>query len=96
MTEHIFRYEIPVDDQWHSLDLYGPVLHVACRRSDTVELWATHYDHPPRPGVARISSQFRVVGTGQPIPAQREGWRHVGTCIAPDGYLVWHLLEKIL
>lgn len=96
MTEHIFRYEIPVDDQWHDLDLYGPIVHIACRRPDTVEVWAVHHDHPPHPGVARISSAYRAVGTGQPIPGRRGFWQHIGTCIAPGGDLVWHLIKETL
>ena len=85
MTEAIFRYEVPVDDKPHTLELSGAVLHVDCRDASTVEVWALETGGPP---VERV---FRVVGTGHPLP---EGWtRHVGTAIAPGGHLVWHLLE---
>jgi hypothetical protein len=81
MTETIYRYEVPVDDKPHTLELSGKILHVGCRHADTVEVWALES------GGQLIERTFRVVGTGQPLP---DGWtRHVGTAIAP----VWHLLE---
>ncbi|MEU1663570.1 hypothetical protein ABZ547_08140 [Streptomyces sparsogenes] len=84
MTPAIFRYEIPVDDRWHALDLTGPIVHVASRSMHTVEVWAINgQTAPTRRG-------FRVYGTGHPIP---DDATHVGTAIPPGGQLVWHLLE---
>lgn len=86
MANTIYRYEVPVDDQWHELRLSGAVLHVACRRPDTVELWALHTEGP------ELHRAFRVFGTGQPLPP--EPTRHVGTALAAEGRLVWHVMER--
>jgi hypothetical protein len=84
-TRTIFRQTIPVDDQWFVLDLRGPIVHVATRGEDYVEIW--FIDDPATEAVTRA---FRVVGTGEPIaPALAI---HVGTAITPGG-LVWHLME---
>lgn len=84
MTDTIHRHEIPVDDQWHTYALTGPVLHMAARRSvDTVEFWTRVTDAPP------IERRFRVYGTGHPIPKTAV---NVKSTLAPAG-LVWHLLE---
>ena len=84
MTRSIYRYEIPVDDQWHAIDLTGAVVHVGCRSIYIVELWAIHTDGPA------TRRGFRAYGTGQPIP---DDITHVGTTIAPGDHLVWHLME---
>jgi hypothetical protein len=82
----VFRQLIPVDDQWHTLELSGPIIHVAARREDAVEFW--FIDDPAADPEMRA---FRVVGTGQPLaPALAH---HVGTAITPSGQLVWHLME---
>jgi hypothetical protein len=82
----IHRYEVPVDDEWHTLDLTGEVLHVASRRRDVVEVWAIHDDQGDR-----LPRHFRIFGTGHPLPDGR--LRHVGTAFADGGELVWHLME---
>lgn len=79
------RWVIPADDEWHGLDLHGPVLLVATRAEVYVELWTEHDDDAP--GRRRW---FRIVGTGQPT----EG-AHVGSAITPSGRLVWHLYERV-
>lgn len=81
----VYRYEIPVDDHWHTVDLSGPVLHVAAREPETVELWAVHGAEQPQPRT------FRVFGTGQPLDDRAP--THVGTALAGAG-LVWHLWER--
>lgn len=85
-TARILRYEIPVDDQWHTLSFPGRVLHVAARQPDTVEVWALS-------GGGVFERQFRVFGTGHPLPT--EPMRHVGTTVAAGGALVWHLFERV-
>jgi hypothetical protein len=82
--KRIYRYLVPVDDQWHDQDFDGEVLAVNCRRLDAVEFWAVEGGIVPR--------CFRVVGTGHPMP---EDARYVGTAVTPDGSLVWHLVEAI-
>lgn len=80
----IYRYEVPVDDRWHPLQLSGEVLHVDCRNARVVELWAMHHEGP------KAVRSFRVYGTGHPLP---DGVDYIGTAIAPGGQLVWHLVE---
>jgi hypothetical protein len=79
----IYRYEVPVDDQWHAITGCSTPLHIDSRDPQVVEFWAW-----PRPDLpARF---FRVFGTGHPIP---DGAVYRGTTVAPGGVLVWHLLE---
>lgn len=87
MTAHpnavIYRFEVPVDDQWHQIAACGTPLRVGCRDPRVVEFWAWHRpDLPPR--------SLCVFGTGQPIPGHAT---YRGTTVAPGGALVWHLLE---
>jgi hypothetical protein len=84
----IYRYEVPVDDRWHRIDLTGPVVHVASRSPEIVEFWAIHDDALPTTAVP-----FRVYGTGHPIE-RREALRYVGSALAAGGRLVWHLLAS--
>ncbi|NML55383.1 hypothetical protein HHL19_16565 [Streptomyces sp. R302] len=85
MAHPIHRYEIPVDDRWHTIAGCGTLLHVDCRNPNLVEFWAWARDDQP-------AREFRVYGTGQLIPD--EGTTHRGTAIAPGGQLVWHLIER--
>lgn len=86
------RYEVPVDDCQHDIELsWRPrdrrVLHVATVGSrHVVEFWAEHY-----PEAAQERHAFQVFGTGHPIPDDAQ-W--VDTCPrTPDG-LVWHLYRR--
>lgn len=88
MASYIYRYEVPVDDQWHTFDLAGNPLAVACRQVDVVEFWAlAHSDDVAAYPVRR---QFIVVGTGQPLP--EDGLKYWGVGIS--NWLVWHLMER--
>lgn len=80
----IFREVIPVDGEWHTLMLRGPVLHVATRSESAVEFW--HLYDESAPAEAR---RFSVVATGELLPTGR----YVGTAVTPRGRLVWHLME---
>jgi hypothetical protein len=80
----IFRYEVPVDDRAHMVELGGEPLAVGCRQADVVEFWALEPAH------SRNRRFFIVVGTGHPIDGAFHYW---GTAVAPGGQLVWHLLE---
>jgi hypothetical protein len=88
MNKVVYRYEVPVDDEEHSITLPSAarVLHVASRRFAVVEFW-TEVTDPP--SVFLTPRRFRVFGTGHPVP---EGWQYAGTSL--DGLLVWHLYEK--
>jgi hypothetical protein len=88
MTATIYRYEVPVDDEWHNFELYGDPLAVSCRQSGWVEFWARAYPHEP--DVYPFVRRFRVFGTGHPLPSP--DLRHWG--VAFDGPLVWHLMEE--
>lgn len=82
----IYRYEVPVDGKLHQIKLQGEILSVACRNHHIIEFWAYHFDNP----IFERTRTFVVVGTGHEITYVHE---HVGSAIAPSGYLVWHLLE---
>lgn len=86
----IFRYEVPVDDQWHHVLTNGAVLHVAARQPDVVDFWARSFegnDHiNPNPG-----QWLRVFATGQPLPDAELD--HCGTTVTAGGSLVWHLVK---
>lgn len=87
-TARIFRYEVPVDDRWHTLRFPGLVLAVAARDPDVVELWTVVSSSN-----GEIERQFRAFGTGHPLPP--EPMRHVGTTLSASGRLVWHLFERV-
>lgn len=85
----VYRYEVPVDDRFHAVAMHGPskILHVAARHPDVVEFWAEHNEP------ITVDRWFRVFGTGHPLP---EEWiQHIGTTLAADGQLVWHLYESM-
>lgn len=82
----VLRFQVPVDDQWHALQLSGPIVHVASRNPRTVELWALDTGRPSR------HRGFRVFGTGQPLPPDVA---HIGTALAGGGELIWHLFEAL-
>lgn len=87
----VYRYEVPVDDKWHELTMWGdtPVLHVAARQVDVVEFWAEHRNWDWRIG----PRWFRVFGTGQPVP--ESPIQHRGVALAgASRQLVWHLYES--
>lgn len=86
MSARILRYQVPVDDQVHEVEMRGDIVAVGCRNPAVVEFWAwCDVDYPP------TVRRFTVVGTGNPVP---EGANlHHGTTVAPGGRLVWHLLE---
>jgi hypothetical protein len=85
----IYRYEVPVDDQWHEIELTGDLLHVDSRDPTVVEFWAFAFPSGPVP--KRRFRVFRVFGTGHPLPQGH--LRHHGSVVVAGGQLVWHLLE---
>lgn len=83
----VHRYEVPVDDQAHDIELSGPIMHVDCRNPALVEIWAMTGVQQP---MIRI---FQVFGTGQPLP---DNAAHIGTALAGrGGAMVWHLFELL-
>jgi hypothetical protein len=84
MTKRIFRYEVPVDDQWHHIRC-GPILHVDCRHPAYVEFWAVPVDDEEDDVE---DHRLRVFGTGHEMDAELV---YEGTALAPGGF-VWHLM----
>jgi hypothetical protein len=85
----VYRYEIPVDDQWWFVELSGPIIHVATRSAKYMEIWALTGAEPK-------ARSFRVFGTGQPLPDDAPDCLvHIGSDIVPGGALVWHLFEAV-
>ena len=80
----VYRYEVPVDDSWHDVELSGPIVKVACRNGvrSVVHVWALAGVGTPY--IARL----RLFGTGHEVP---DDIMYRGTAIAEP--LVWHLFE---
>lgn len=90
MTARMLRFEVPVDDQWHTIRIpYGGIRDIGCRRPDAVEFWAEAWGEGDASWEPR---QFRVFGTGQPYDPHAVMFQ--GTVVAPGGQLVWHLFQK--
>ena len=85
MSRHIYRYEVPADDQAHSFEgIIGTPVAVANVGLKKVEFWAEQAD------TVDAKRSFRVYGTGQWLPP---GARYCGTAPRNEAGLVWHLVE---
>ena len=90
----VLRYEVPVDDEWHSFQLSGKIYpFVNAPFPHVVEFWALDSDRHI------VNRKFRVVGTGQPLPFSTRidiSYDYIGTAIFKNevGRLVWHLFEE--
>lgn len=86
-SRHIHRAQILADGHPETLDLSGPIIHIATRAERYIEIW--YIDDPAVPLAPRT---FQVFGTGQPLP---DDVTHVGSAVTPnDGRYVWHLFER--
>jgi hypothetical protein len=90
MSKSMYRYEVPIDDQSHTIHICGEPLYVSAQTQGTtiakpvMEFWAEH-----NPGTETAEHTFQVFGTGHPLPDKAY---YVGT--APRiGGLVFHLYE---
>lgn len=82
----IVRHDIPVDDGAHIISTSLGVVHVACTDGyETVQVW-TLEDEAVEPTIR----YFKVYGTDQPLP---KGANYVGTALAVQGTIEWHLFE---
>lgn len=81
----IYRYEIPVDDQWHGVELNGVITGIGSRRSDVIEFWSVHTDEPSE------ARSFRAFGTGQEL---EDVAKVHGSAVTNGGLFVWHLAER--
>lgn len=85
VVRRMFRYEVPVDDQWHEFQLTRDPVHVAVNiNARAMEFWAEFVD-----GDQTYRRVYRVFGTGHEIPDDAH-W--VGTAERVIG-LVFHLYE---
>lgn len=84
--KRILRTSIPVDDRWHSIEVHGPVVHVATRFEAEVEIWWLDDS-----AIVTWQRTFRVYGTGE----DDVDGAHVGSAITPSGKFVWHLFERV-
>lgn len=84
----ILKYTVPVDDQSHTFELTGDVLHVSpTPLGEVVEFWAEHDDEAPE-----FMRTYQVIPTGQEMPRCS---RWIGTGRASRLKLVWHLVELV-
>lgn len=92
MTARIHRYEVPVDDDWHAIDLYGEIVYVGAHTPHAVEFWA--WD---RRGMNAETRAFRVFETDQevPTPVGANYIRYIGTALTTGGRFVCHLIERV-
>lgn len=95
MSRVMHRFEVPVDDRWHSFGCPdGEIKTIASKNSyrglevPAVEFWCEAEEN-----VDYDDRMFLVVGTGQLINAGPEV-RYVGTAPRDSAGLVWHLFER--
>lgn len=90
MSRAVYKYEIPVDDEWHGVTMPLPakVVHVACTGGfGTVYVWA----EVAPDSTETATRKMQVFGTGHALP---DGAVYVGT--APAGPFVWHVYAEAL
>jgi|SRR6478736_1470047 len=94
MTVRVLKWDVPVDDRVHAIG-DGTVIHVACQHdARSVQVWTEEEDEPD------VSRLVTVVGTGHRYPSnvvndESGHWHAVGTALADDLGLVWHVLKFI-
>lgn len=91
MTEHpsIYRYTVPIDDQWHLIDAGTPLKVAESEDHRHLEFWAFYFPYQQTPAY-----EYLVVGTGHPLPEGIGTTAYVGTPERTNLGLVWHLLRR--
>ena len=81
----VLKWNVDVDDVPHPIGP-GKVVLVECQHADanSVQVWTEETSDRPEQHVRAA----QVYGTGHDIP---EGLKHVGSCLALNGRLVWHV-----
>lgn len=87
--KRIWKYEVPVTDRPSlQLSLGAKLLHFGVDQYGDVTLWILIDDEQ-----AVEERNFRIYGTGRPIPEEDlQSLGYIGTAMTPAG-LVWHLFE---
>lgn len=89
MSLRALKWSVPVDDSSHEMGT-GQVLKVACQHDhESVQVWTLEDETT----LARAPRSARAFATGQPLPGA--AMAHIGTALAADGQLVWHLFEVL-
>lgn len=90
MARTVWKFEVPVDDDWHEIELPAPakIVHVGTQPGGMpgyrkITFWA-EVDPSSQQTYRR---KFRIYGTGHTISGQ-----HVGSTF--DGPFVWHLYAE--
>lgn len=85
----IWKYELPVDDQWHDLPINGPITGFGPHpvRNDLVLVWAVHNEG------ADGGRRLRVFGTGHELPENTRTQNVLSTVITADRQFVWHVVS---
>ena len=84
-TQHIYRYELPGDDEWHPYRIGSWPLHFALRRRLTIDFWANAAEDSGAPYLVEL----RTFGTGHDIP---DDAAYLGTVV--DEPFVWHVFSR--
>jgi hypothetical protein len=83
-TKSVYRYTVPLDDQWHTVHLdHSPLGAVEFDGGRALSFWAEDNGGP------KLARRFRGFGTGHPVPDDARYW---GTAPRKHG-LVFHLYE---
>ena len=87
----IHRYELPISDQVTvRMPREAEILSVATgdRYPNSISVWAKVFSEAP---LARRT--FWIVGTGNPLPADIDKAKFVGT-VKHDHNLIWHIYDR--
>ncbi len=85
MSKRVLKWNVPVDDRPHPTGA-GKVLYVQCQYGpDSVQVWTEESEL-----TAGAERQVQVFGTGHQVPFDAI---YLGTAVAMDGALVWHLYD---
>lgn len=81
--KRVLKDQVLIDDSWQELVIGQGVVHVGQQDPLSVTVWWEQ-------GIFTIAREFRVFGTGHPVPDYAS---HVGSVQSVSG-LVWHLYER--
>lgn len=85
--KRVLKWEVPADGVEHVIAYGGRIVYVGCQTADTVAFWTE-----VGPGERLVRRGMTVLPTGAWAVGNCE---HVGTALALDGKLVWHLYQEV-